>query len=135
VPLLVEEPASRALQNLFETDSSVLVWWGTEVEATSALARRERGQEIAPAVVSAALRRLESLKADWSEVQPSEAVRRTARRLVRSHPLQAGDALQLAAAIVGSGDDPSVLPIVCLDVRLVEVAEREGFAVVGADQQ
>jgi hypothetical protein len=26
-------------------------------------------------------------------------------------------------------------PIVCLDARLVEVAEREGFVVVGAGQQ
>jgi predicted nucleic acid-binding protein len=85
------------------------VWWGTEVEATSALASRERDRDIAPAVASAALQRLEALKADWSEVEPSKAVRRIARRLVRSHPLQAGDALQLAAAIVGSGDDPSVL--------------------------
>jgi uncharacterized protein len=135
VPLIVREPASPTLHSLFEADSSALVWWGTEVEATSALARRERGREIAPTVVSAALRRLEALRADWSEVEPSDAVRRTARRLVRSHPLQAGDALQLAAAIVGSGDDPSILPIVCLDARLVEAAEREGFVVVGAGQQ
>lgn len=130
MPLLVGEPVSTALQSLYEADSSVLVWWGTEVEATSSVARRERAGDISSRVASTALRRLEEMKAEWSEVEPSEALRRTARRLVRSHPLRAADALQLAAAIVGSGGDPSTVPIVCFDARLATAADREGFPIV-----
>jgi predicted nucleic acid-binding protein len=69
------------------------------------------------------------MKAEWSEVEPSNEVRRTARRLVRAHALHAADAFQLAAAIVGSGGDPSTVSIACLDSRLAAAADREGFAV------
>jgi predicted nucleic acid-binding protein len=44
--------------------------------------------------------------------------------------LRAADAQQLAAAIVGSEDQPATLPFVTLDDRLAQSAEREGFVVV-----
>jgi hypothetical protein len=62
-------------------------------------------------------------------VLPVEAVRRTARRLLRVHDLRADDALQLAAAVVAAEGDPSSLEIVSLDDRLTEAARREGFIV------
>jgi hypothetical protein len=49
---------------------------------------------------------------------------------VRTHPLRAGDALQLAAALVACGERPEALPFVCLDDRLRDAARREGFAVL-----
>jgi len=39
VPLLFAEPTTRALQALAGHDPDMLVWWGSEVECVSALAR------------------------------------------------------------------------------------------------
>jgi hypothetical protein len=72
------------------------------------------------------------LVADWQEISPSELVRRTARRLLRLHPLRAADALQLAAANVAGENDPSTLELVTVDGRLADAARREGFAVLGS---
>ena len=43
----------------------------------------------------------------WSEIAPSRSVRDLAERMLRVHPLREADALQLAAAIVGSEGRPS----------------------------
>jgi predicted nucleic acid-binding protein len=130
VPLLVLEPSSDPLLALLAADSAMLVWWGTPVEATSALARRQREGALSAEGMTRALERLRSFGASWNEVLPAEAVRVTAQRLLRTHSLRAADSLQLAAAIVASEHDPASLGIVSLDDRLNEVAEREGFAVV-----
>ena len=42
VPLLALETQTRQLQSMAAKDSAMLVWWGSEVECNSALARRER---------------------------------------------------------------------------------------------
>ena len=42
VPLLVEEPATRRVRALVSADASMLVWWASEIECASALARLER---------------------------------------------------------------------------------------------
>jgi hypothetical protein len=65
--------------------------------------------------------------AAWNEVLPSEAVRATAQRLLRVHPLRAGDALQLAAAVVACEHEPLSFAFMSLDERLNEAAQREGF--------
>jgi predicted nucleic acid-binding protein len=64
----------------------------------------------------------------WIEVEPTEEVRETARRLLRAHPLRAADALQLAAAFIAAEGRPPTLAFVTLDDRLRTAAAREGFA-------
>ena len=64
-------------------------------------------------------------------MQPVEAARIAARRLLRVHALRAADALQLAAAVVASEGDPRSLEIVTLDDRLMDAARREGFTAYG----
>ncbi len=130
VPLLVTEPASAAATAEFGRDPELLLWWGTGVECTLAFARLEREGRIAPQDVAAAADRLAILAGASGEVRPSERVRVLALRLLRTHVLQAGDAFQLAAAIVGAGESPNGLPFVTLDPRLARAAEREGFPVV-----
>jgi hypothetical protein len=66
----------------------------------------------------------------WDEIVPTDAVRRTAERLLRAHPLRAADSLQLAAALIAADHDPTSLEIVCLDDRLSTAARREGFSVL-----
>jgi predicted nucleic acid-binding protein len=80
------------------------------------------------------LGRLGALARAWREVQPVMAVRETAIRLLRVHPLRSADALQLASAIVAAEGHPATLPLVTLDGRLAQAAEREGFVIVRPDQ-
>ena len=57
-------------------------------------------------------------------------VRHRAERLLALHPLRAGDALQLSAALVACEERPEGELLVCLDARLREAAAREGFHLV-----
>jgi uncharacterized protein len=130
VPLLVDEPATDAVRAALEEDPTMLVWWATEIECVSAIARLERQGDLAADATLVALARLDSFAGGWHEVQPVESVRRAARRALRVHSLRTPDALQLAAATVGSEGQPASLDVVSLDDRLSDAARREGFAVL-----
>lgn len=132
VPLLVAEPTTEAMDGVYSEDPVMLVWWASEVECASALSRLERDGALNPAATSTAFGRLDELKGSWHEIQPVESVRRTARRLMRSHPLRAADALQVAAAVVAAEGDPASLEVVSLDSRVQDASRREGFVVINA---
>jgi predicted nucleic acid-binding protein len=108
----------------------MLVWWGSEVECVSALARLERGGLLTAPALTRALGRLRRLAASWHEIDPGDAVRETATRFLRVHPLRAADALQLAAAFLASERRPASLAVVTLDERLAAAARKEGFLVI-----
>lgn len=128
VPLLVPETMSRSLQRLYEADAEMFAWWATEIECTSAIARRQRLRQLREDVVADALRRLSVLRAGWHEVEPGDEVRESAKRLLRVHDLRTADALQLAAALFVAEGRPSTLEFVALDDRLLAAARREGFS-------
>lgn len=129
VPLLVEEPGSPAVRASWRRDPELTVWWGTEIECASAVARLERDGGLAAAASGDALDRLDQLSLSWVEIEPGARVRELAMRLLRTHPLRAADALQLAAAIVAAEERPASLRLVTLDARLADAAAREGFGV------
>lgn len=104
-------------------------WWGTSIECASAIARREHDGLVDGRTVAAAIGRLDVLGAAWLERQPTAPIRRTAIRLLRVHPIRAGDTLQLAAALTAAEGDASSLAFVTLDDRLAQAAAREGFPV------
>ena len=131
VPLLVEEPSTAFLIDLYSKDSVMLAWWGTDIECVSALARLERDSQLDADAMTRALDRLHTLRQSWHEVQPIEILKETAMRMLRVHNLRAADALQLAAALLASGSRPAFLDFVCFDDRLVAAARREGFHVIG----
>ncbi len=130
VPLLVEEEVSAAVRAAYLEEDAVLTWWGTRVECASAIARLEREGRLTATETAVTLSRLRALAAAWYEVDPGETLREIAERLLRVHPLRAADALQLAAAHVGSEGRPSTLDLVCLDERLAIAAQREGFSLI-----
>ena len=130
VPLLVEEAASQRTLETYQSDPSVVVWWATEVECVSALARLEREGTLEEAGFGDALDRLDALSRAWQEIQPTSRTRQIAIRLLRVHPLRAGDAFQVASALTAAEGEPASLPIVTLDERLAGAASREGFRVV-----
>lgn len=129
VPLLLAQRATAAVTAAHGHDPELVVWWATEVECVSAVARSERDGGVGAADAIEAYARLDALAAAWVEIQPAPTLRRAAARLLRVHPLRAADALQLAAAIVASEGDPRALSFVTLDDRLAQAAAREGFAI------
>lgn len=132
VPLLAGEAETVAMTAVAADDPLMLVRWATPAECVSAIARLERERTLSGDAATAVLQRLDALAEGWHEIQPVEAARRTARRLLRVHPLRAADALQLAAAVVACEGDPSSLERVTLEERLADAARREGFAVLSS---
>jgi predicted nucleic acid-binding protein len=108
----------------------MLVWWGSQVECASALARLERTALLDVKGATLAFDRLKQLAGGWHEIEPSEIVRENASRFLRVHPLRAADALQLAAAFVAAERRPSSLQVVTLDGRLADAARKEGFELI-----
>jgi predicted nucleic acid-binding protein len=130
VPLVLAEPATKTMQALAAKDAAMLVWWGTDVECVSAIARLEREGALDDSAVAKAFDRLKQLAAGWHEVDPSDAVREAAVRFLRVHPLRAADALQLSAAFIAAERRPSSLEVVTLDDRLAAAARKEGFVLI-----
>lgn len=129
VPLLLGQPTSRQSDRLYDEDPTITTWWATVLECQSAIARVER-EGVPPTQIGEASARLERLAAEWIETAPSSFVRQLAARLLRTHPLRTGDALQLAAAIVAADGNPRGLQFVTFDDRLALAASKEGFPVV-----
>lgn len=130
VPLVVAESTTRRMLEHVSNDPDLLVWWGSYVECVSALARRERENLVDAKSLTEALARLKALSNSWNEVEASEAVRQTAVRFLRVHPLRGADALQLAAAFVGAGGQPQSLTMLTLDDGLAAAASKEGFVLL-----
>ena len=129
VPLLIVEDSTPTARAWLTEDPGIVTWWGTPLECVSALARRQREGGLPEASIIDAVERLEVLAQTWHEVSPTDGVRRTAVRLLRSHPLRAADSLQLAAAIAAADGDPGSMPFVTLDARLADAASKEGFRI------
>ena len=130
VPLLMAEPKTKGMQAVAVKDPTMLVWWATEVECASAMARLEREGVLDGSAATEAFDRLKQLASGWHEVDPSDAVRETAVRFLRVHALRAADALQLSAAFIAAERRPSSLELVTLDDRLAVVARKEGFVMI-----
>jgi uncharacterized protein len=130
VPLLIAEASTRQMQALARRDPEMLVWWGSEVECASALARLERTNALDMKAGASAFDRLKQLADGWHEVDPSEIIRESAVRFLRVHSLRAADVLQLAAAFIAAERRPVTLEVITLDERLADAMRKEGFVVV-----
>jgi uncharacterized protein len=130
VPLLVPEPDTERRERELADSDGAIVWWGTCVECHSALCRREREGVLTRENFIRAAARLDALIAQCTQVEPDEAVRRRAERLLRVHPLRAADAFQLAAALAAVQERPEGVPFHCADERLRVAAQKEGFSLV-----
>ena len=129
VPLILDQPLSTRARTLLRDDPAMAVWWGTPVECASAVARLRRDGLLDTEAEAGVLRLLEQLRLSWHEVLPGDRLRAQALRVLRIHPLSAGDALQLAAALEWAGA-PAAGGLVTFDERLAAAAEREGFEAV-----
>jgi predicted nucleic acid-binding protein len=130
VPLVADERVRDRVLAVLEADPAMVVWWAASVEVASAIARRERDGTLSLLDATTSLQRLRALERSWHQVVSDDALRNTAQRLLRVHPLRASDCLQLAAALTVAGDDPGRLEFVCLDPRLADAARKEGLNVL-----
>ena len=129
VPLVTRESATPTVQGLLGHDRSVVAWWATRVEITSALARALRRGTITQADLVKTLHRVRRLLASATIVEPTTTLQDRADRLLLAHELRAADAFQLAAALIIVQDRPQGFGFVTLDRRLCDAAGREGFTV------
>ncbi len=127
VPLLVSEATSPQARRWLEDDPLIVTWAWSAVEITSAVERRFREGRLNSVERRDVLARLSLLAEQWDEITDTLAVRRQANRLLARYPLRAADAGQLAAALVLFEDQPEGQGFVCLDQRLGQAAEMEGF--------
>jgi uncharacterized protein len=130
VPLCLTEPRTPALSRIADDDGAIAAWWTTPVECVSALTRLRRERALTPSDERRAHDLLDRLAAEWTEIAPSTRVRQTAGRLLSRHPLRVANSLQLAAALLWADGNAAGREFVCLDERLREAAEREGFAIL-----
>lgn len=130
VALLVNEENSALRFQQLQEDPVLAVWWGTPVECESAIQRRFREGLLTVADVRFARARMTELSTAWHEISPVVSVRTLSQRILRTHPLRAADALQLAAALTLAVAGINDLSFACSDLRLATAAEAEGLQVI-----
>jgi predicted nucleic acid-binding protein len=130
VPLVVEQSTSARAAGWVEEDGEVVIWTLTPIEIVSALQRLVREGELDERAAISAENLVLALLESAHEIAAVDRVKETARRVLRTHPLRAADALQLAAALVWAEHDTRDAVVHTLDNRLALAALREGFEVV-----
>jgi len=130
VALCLRETQTSLLRNVVDDDEALVVWWQTPVECQSTFARLRRDDVLTRAQEDQARQVVTQLAEGWTEVQPGRKVRDLAARVLLLHQLHAGEALQLAAGLLWADGRAARHHFVCLDKRLRESAEREGFEVL-----
>ena len=131
--LVLEEPETAAMRDLFDQADYAVTSVITYPEATSALNRQDR--ERGP---------VESRLTGWTAVLDDRwrrcvrllVAEQLAGRLVVAHGLRGMDAIQLAAAVtlrarVLEAAPQETVSFATFDRRLFKAAEREGFATLG----
>jgi hypothetical protein len=101
----------------------------SQIEVASALARRCREGTLSAADRDRAAAALAADFAALNVVELSPEVTALAGRLLARHPLRAGDALQLASALLLARRASGRVEWVACDQRLAEAAVREGLRV------
>ena len=98
VPLCIHEPRSVHALSLHK-QYEIVVWWGTQVEVASALARPLRMKLLSSRDWAKAHNTASFFTEAWTVVAPSNEVRAKAQQIVERYDLRAADAFQLAAAL------------------------------------
>ena len=128
VRLCVRDQSSSRAKKLLR-DANVVAWWATAVEGRGAFVRLQREGLLSEAAFRVSCERLSALLSASKEVLPSDNVREVALQQIERFSLRAGDALQLAAALVWCGERPRGRWCVCDDRRLAAAAAAVGFEV------
>lgn len=126
VPLCVQQKPTPAVEALI-AEFNIVVWWCTPVEMQGAFARLLRIGQLTPKQHVGAQVRMEKIRGGWREIEPSDALRDQAQRLVERYPLKSADALQLAAAMAWRSGRPNGRAFISGDNQLLDAARHLGF--------
>lgn len=129
VPLCCFQPASGQLREL-RRKYKIVAWWGTSIEAKSALNRLRRENIISQNAFTESVKRLENQQKIWREILATDKVRRFAENLVETRDLRTLDALQLASALVWCFEKPKGKKFICFDKKLSNTALELGFSIL-----
>jgi len=125
----VREQGSARTRRLL-SQRGVAVCRLSEVEIVSALARLARENAISGAQRDRAVAALQTDLTAWTVVEMTPEVASTARELLLRYTLRAGDAIQLAAALIlQNGLAESLEEFVVYDRRLADAARAEALVV------
>jgi hypothetical protein len=119
----------RDHSSLLLASSSAWSCVGDAPRSAGAFARSVRDGRLTSEERVKAIRLLAQLLSGWDEILPNEKVRSLAEDPPDSHLLRAGDAAQLAAALVWCRERPKQRPLVAFDDRLGTAATALGFSV------
>jgi predicted nucleic acid-binding protein len=131
IPLCVRQRSTPTVQELSARYEKV-VWWSTPVEMRSGFARLVRMGQLLPNEHVQAQVRLDTMRSDWLEIDPSESLREQAERLVDRFPLKAADAQQLAAALTWCLGRTAGRAFISGDSQLLDAARQLGFQAIEA---
>jgi predicted nucleic acid-binding protein len=133
VKLIIDEDGAEETRTVFQRARRAASSVVTYPEATAALSRRDRE---AGSAAQRLLSWIQALDKSWRNTLSVPVVARSAGNLAMTHGLRGMDAVQLAAAMtlrdrVPASAGAEHVVFAAFDRRLLEAAEREGFATLG----
>jgi uncharacterized protein len=132
VPLCLAQTSSQMARRHYRTFSRQVVATTTLIEAASAVYRAVRLGLLAPTRVKSAMERLSQLDKRWTEIELTVGARNLGVAMLAHYDLRAGDAVQLASALIWCKEQPRNRPFVCFDHRLAASAAQAGFDIIPA---
>ena len=131
VKLYVDEDGSEQQRETAERSEAVVVSWISYVEARSAFSRVHREGKVSSSQYQERLNDFEKDWPDFSAIEVSIDIIRSAGDLVEKHGLRALDAIQLASGLKLRDDyavSPGSVIFSSADTRLLLAARAEGFS-------
>lgn len=125
VPILIDEPSSRACKTLWDLADAVTTTRLLYVETMAALSRAQRSGRIKAAQFLSARHGLERMWTEFQIIEIDEVLASSAAELAASRSLRGYDAVHCAAA--GLVDDPDVVAA-SGDRALLEVCRSLGVS-------
>ena len=130
IPLIIEQDYSEEIKNILKEDSNIIVWWGSIIECHSALSRLVREKSLDFDSINYAVKLLNILQQNWTEILPCTILRDQAIRIISVHGLKTLDSLQLASALIWTNKTPANNYFVSLDQQLRVAAAKEGYQIL-----
>lgn len=126
IPLLTEEETTPIMTEIFRADQNIVAAFITPIEMTSVLWRKAGVNDD---LRHLAERRYAVIQANWTIIDEYAAAMPLARRYAAVYRLRAGDAIQLACAVLAIRERDE-LPFVVRDHDLAAAARTEGFPIL-----
>jgi predicted nucleic acid-binding protein len=130
VPLCLPQTSSQRARQAYRIFSKQVVARTTFIEAASAVYKAVRLGQLAGTSAKSAMDRLAQLDKRWTEIELTDRARNLGVDVLAHYDLRAGDAIQLASALIWCKEQPRNRPFVCFDQSLGAAAVAAGFDLI-----